>query len=312
MQTGRAWMMRDLRPEVPGVLDGHPPLQPSLNYWMDSESAGLEEMPETTLGAPSPCPCTQQLQPRLSEEEPRPSLSLQTPSRNLGQAPASSNRPRRSCLVPPAFAPSARLKRLSPPLHLKPNCPASLRATPCLHFPRCLGSPPWRPQSARANARPPWPSQRRNRRSLFSLGHLSSAPLKYQGGAFWVILSQKTGRKPLWDQNPWFSKAVAWLAIAGWMTRPQTSCPPFEELNRPAVWRARCAEAGGHWASTSASSLLRPAAGEAPKQSHPAQVGQEEVPRAGDRGVSLRGLRARDWRRRAARGETWLRSWKST
>lgn len=176
MQTGLAWMMRDLRPEVPEVLDGHPPLQPSLNYWMDSENAGLEETPEKTLGAPSPCQCTQPPQPRPSEEEPRPSLWLQRPSRNPGQAPASSNRPRRSCPAPPAFAPSARLKRLSPPLHLKPNCPASVRATPCPRSPRCLTSPPWRPRSARANARPPWPSQR-NRSSLFSLGHLSSAPL---------------------------------------------------------------------------------------------------------------------------------------
>lgn len=238
--------MRDLRPEVPGVLDGRPPLRPSLSYWMDSESAGLEEMPEKTRAAPSPCQCTQQLPPRRSEEEPRPSLSLRRPSRNLGQAPASSNRPRRSCLVPPASAPSARPKHLSPPLHLKPNRPASVRAAPCPHCPRCLASPPWRPQPAHANASPPWPSQRRNQSSLFSLGHLPSAPLKYRGGAFWVTSSQKTGRKPLWDQNPWFSKAVAWLEITGWRTRPRTSCPPFEELNRPAVWRARCAEAGGH------------------------------------------------------------------
>lgn len=312
LQTALAWMMRDLRWEVPEVLVGRLPPQPSLNYWMDSENAGLEEMPEKTPGAPYPSRCTQQPRPQLSEGEPPPSLSLRRTSRNLGRAPASSNHPRHSCHVPPAFAPSATLEHLPPPLRLEPNCPASVRVTPCPRFPCCLPSPPWHPQSPRGIARPPRPSQRRNQSSLFSLGHLSSAPLKYQGGAFWVILSQKMGRKPLWDPNPWFSKAVAWLQITGWMTQPRTSCPPSEELNRPAVWRARYAVAGGHWASTSGSFLLRPAAGKALKLSHPAQVAPEEVPRERDRGVSSTSLRERDWRQRAARGGTWHQSWKST
>lgn len=312
LQTALAWMMRDPRWEAPGAPVGHLPPQPSLNYWMDSENAGLEEMPEKTPGAPSPCRCIQQPQPRLSGEEPPPSLWLQRTSRNLGRAPASSNRPRRSCLAPPAFAPSATLKHPPLPVHPEPNCPASARVTPCPRFPRCLASPPWRPRSLRAIGHPPRSFQRRNQSSLFSLEHLSNAPLKCQESAFWVVLLQKTGRKPLWDQNPWFSKAVAWLETTGWMTRPRTSCPPSEEPSRPAVWRARCAEAGGHWASTSASCLLRPAAGEALKRSHPARVGPEEVPKAGDRGVSWRGLKERGWRRRAARGETWPQSWKST
>lgn len=96
------------------------------------------------------------------------------------------------------------------------------------------------------------------------------------------------------------------------MTQPLTSCPPSGELSPPAAWRAQSEEAGGCWASTLGSCLLRAAAGKALKQSPPAQVDQEEVPRAEGLDAGLKGHREKDWRRRAVRGETWLQSWRST
>lgn len=306
-------MMRALRLEVLEALVEPRPPQPCLSCWTDFANVELAAMQEMKLAALSPCRFIKQPRPQLSDEEPRPSLSVQRTSRSLGRARASSSRPLRSCLVLPVLAPSVTLRHLLPPPQLEPNSPASTRAIPSPQFPRCHASPPWRLPSPLAIAHPPCLSQRRTLSSPFTLGlPLSSAPLRYQGGAFWAILLQKTEVKPLWVQRPSSSKTAAWLGITGEMTQPLTSFPPSGELSPPAAWLAQSEEAGGRWASTLGSCLLRAAAGKALKQSPPAQVDQEEVPRAGGLDAGLKGHREKDWRRRAVRGETWLQSWRST
>lgn len=234
-------MTRARRLEALASLAPRPP-RPSPSYWTDSVNVEPAAKRAEMQAAPSPCRFIKQQQPRLSDEERRPSPLAPRTSRSPGRALASSNRPLHSCPVLPALVLSATLRRLLPPLQLDPNCLAS---APVIRFPRCHGSPPWRPPSLRAIAQPPCASQRRVQSNMPTLGtpHCS-ARLRYRGGAFSVISSQRTEAKPLWVQNPWCSKTAAWSATAAETTRPRTSCPPSEELSPAAAWRARSEVAG--------------------------------------------------------------------
>lgn len=159
-------MTRALRPEGLEPEVSVEPLPPRLclSCWTDFVSAGLAAMQKTEQAAPSPCRFIKQPQPRLSDGEPRPSLSALKTSSRPGPDPASSNRPPRSCLAPPALAQSVTLRHLLPPPQLELNPLASTQVIPSLHFPRCHASPPWRPPSPLAINPPPCPSQRRTQR----------------------------------------------------------------------------------------------------------------------------------------------------
>lgn len=199
-------MTRARRLEALASLEPRPP-RPSPSYWTDSANVEPAAKWAEMQAAPSPCRFIKQQQPRLSDDERRPSRSAPRTSRSPGRAPASSNHPPRSCPVLPALVLSATLRRLLPPLLLDPDCLAS---APAIRFPRCHASPPWRPPSLRASAQPPCASRRRAQSNMPTLGtpH-SSARLRYRGGAFSVISSQKTEVKPLWVRNPWCSKTTA-------------------------------------------------------------------------------------------------------
>lgn len=137
-------MTMALRQEVgvPEVPVEPRPLQPCLSCWTDSVNAELAATQEKEPAAPSPCQFIKQPRPRLSGEEPQPSPSVQVTSRSPGLAPASSNRPRHSCLELPALALSVKPRHLLPSLHLEPNSLASTQVIPSLRFPHCLTSPP--------------------------------------------------------------------------------------------------------------------------------------------------------------------------
>lgn len=160
-----AWILRTsalrLEEVVQEVSVEPRPPQPCRSCWTDFVNAEPAAMPEKEPAAPSPCRFIKQLQPQVSDGEPRPSLSAQKTSRSPGPAPASSNRPPRSCLALPVLAPSVMLRHLLPPLQLEPNSLASTPVIPSLRFPRCPASPPWRPPSPLAISLPPCPSQRR-------------------------------------------------------------------------------------------------------------------------------------------------------
>lgn len=211
LSTVLAWIlvMRDLQLEIPEVLVEPPPPLLSQSYLTDFGNVELAAIQETMLGVLCPYRFIQQPQPQLSDVEPRLSLSDLRISRNPGQAPASSSRPRHSCHVQPVLAPLGTLRHL---LTLQPesNTLASTQVSHCVRFLLCPTTLPWRPQLPLTIGHPPWPFQRRNQSNPFSLGFpLSNAPLKYQGGAFWVILSQRMEMKPIWVQNLWSSKTAA-------------------------------------------------------------------------------------------------------
>lgn len=154
-------MTTALRPEVSELPVELRPPQLCPSCWTDSVNAEPAAMQATEPAAPSPCPFIKQPRPPVSDEEPRRSLSVQRTARSPGPAPASLSRRPRSCLVLPALAPSATLRRPPPPPQLEPNSPGSTRVIPSVRFPRCHASPPWRPPSPLAITLPPCPSRRR-------------------------------------------------------------------------------------------------------------------------------------------------------
>lgn len=150
---------------VPEVSVEPRPPQPCRSCWTDFVNAELVAMHETEPAALSPCRFIKRPQPQVSDEGHRPSLSVQKTTRSPGPAPASSNRPPRSCLVLPVLAPSAMFRHLLPPLQLQQNSLTSTLVIPSLQFPRCPASPPWRPPSPLAISLPLCPSQRRTQKN---------------------------------------------------------------------------------------------------------------------------------------------------
>lgn len=149
-------MTRALRQAVPEVPVGPRPPRLCPSCWTDSVNAEPAATQQKEPAAPSLCRCIRRPQPPPSDAEPRRSLSVRVTSRSRGPAPASSNRPLRSCLAPPALAPSQMLRQLLRPPPLQPNCPASAPVIPSLRCPRCHASPPCRRPSPLAISPRPW------------------------------------------------------------------------------------------------------------------------------------------------------------
>lgn len=170
-------MMRALRLEAllaDLLVEPHPP-QLCLNCWKDFVNAELAVMQEMKLAVLSLWRFIKQPAHRLSDGEPRPSLSVQKMSRSPDLVPASWNHPPHSCHVLPKLS-----------LQLEAKSLALTHVILSHRFPHCRTSP----HLLLIIMLLPSPSQRK--RSRCTLSQLpSSAPLWQHGSAWWGASFQR-------------------------------------------------------------------------------------------------------------------------